>query len=105
MQPFSCICTMASEAPAAAAAAPAAASTDVVYRIIAASEWLAAKDAGAYVGTALDEKDGYIHCSTAKQVVGTLGRYFKGKTGLAVLVVGECSQWASLSSPLHLPLN
>lgn len=47
-------------------------------------EWEAAQAQGAYSGSALDRRDGFIHMSTREQVVATAGRYFKGKDRLMV---------------------
>ena len=49
-----------------------------IYKILTHSEWEAANKLG-YVKTDLDDRDGFIHCSTAKQLALTLHFYFKKK--------------------------
>ena len=47
-----------------------------IYKILTHSEWEAANKLG-HVKTELDDRDGFIHCSTAKQLALTLHFYFK----------------------------
>jgi len=32
-------------------------------------------------------RDGFIHCAHGHQVIGVLGRYFRGRTGLVMLTI------------------
>jgi uncharacterized protein (DUF952 family) len=57
----------------------------LVYKICPRSEWEAAIATGAYRGSAVDKKDGFIHFSTAEQVAETLRRHFAGQTGLLLI--------------------
>jgi len=41
---------------------------------------------GDYTGDTL-QSEGFIHCSTAAQVIGTANRRFKGQSGLVLLVI------------------
>jgi uncharacterized protein (DUF952 family) len=59
----------------------------VIYKILAAAEWDAARAAGRYDGSAVDRRDGFIHFSAADQVVETAARHFAGQTGLVLLTV------------------
>ena len=56
-----------------------------VYKILFGAEWAAAQEAGAFHGSALDLKDGYIHLSTAAQAGETARLHFKGQAGLVLL--------------------
>jgi uncharacterized protein (DUF952 family) len=59
-----------------------------ILHITRQAEWAAAKDLGAYRGNTLDS-EGFIHCSTIKQVVGSANRFFQGQQDLVVLVIDE----------------
>lgn len=58
-----------------------------IYKIITSLEWQAAKKQGVYKGSALDQADGYIHCSTAEQIPETLKNFFKDEVDLVLLCV------------------
>ena len=93
-------------APAASApvAAPAAASAPVaddekplesetpveavaLWKIATADEVKAWRAAGALTGSALDEKDGFVHCATADQARVVADLYFAGQQDLKLLRV------------------
>lgn len=59
----------------------------VAYKLVDAAEWRAARAAGAYEGSAVDRADGYIHMSTAVQLVETGRRHYAGREGLLLLEV------------------
>jgi uncharacterized protein (DUF952 family) len=48
----------------------------LVYRLISTEDWRAAVRAGVFTGTAVDERDGFIHLSTADQVEETARRHY-----------------------------
>ena len=58
-----------------------------VYKILGESEWRQAKTAGAFAGSALDLRDGFIHLSTAAQVRETAARHFASQRDLLLLTV------------------
>ncbi len=58
----------------------------IIYHITRRTDWEAALATGAYTANSLDA-EGFIHCSTAGQVIATANRIFKGKRGLVVLCV------------------
>ena len=60
-----------------------------IYKILTHTEWEAANKLG-YVKTDLDDKDGFIHCSTAKQLALTLHLYFKKEKSLVLCEIDEC---------------
>ena len=58
-----------------------------IYKILDHAEWEAAKAKGAFVGSAIDLQDGYIHFSSGAQAPETARRYFAGRADLVVLEV------------------
>jgi len=58
----------------------------VVYHITRKADWDAALAAGSYAAGSL-ATEGFMHCSTAEQVVATANRLFKGRTGLVLLCI------------------
>lgn len=67
-----------------------------IYKILSETEWMAAQAAGAFTGSGIDIKDGYIHFSTAAQAQETARRHFAGQAGLVVLEVEADSLGAAL---------
>jgi uncharacterized protein (DUF952 family) len=70
----------------------------LIYKILPAAEWRAAKTAGLFEGSAVDHADGFIHFSTAGQAQETAKRYFAGREDLMLLAVptdglGEALKW------------
>lgn len=61
--------------------------TDLIYKICTATEWLKAEQAGAYKGSAVDLKDGFIHFSTAEQAMETAAKWFAGQRDLVLVAV------------------
>lgn len=60
---------------------------EFIYKIASAENFAAAQAAGTYTGMPIDEKDGYIHFSTAMQLAETLRLHFKGQKGLVLFSV------------------
>jgi uncharacterized protein (DUF952 family) len=60
----------------------------LVYKIVAADRWRAAEQNGLFTGSEIDERDGFIHLSTSKQVRRTAQLHFNGQPDL-VLVAAE----------------
>ncbi len=58
---------------------------DLVYKILPRSEAERFRAVGSFVGSQLDQRDGYIHLSTAPQLRQTLALHYKGARDLAVL--------------------
>jgi len=52
-----------------------------------ADEWDAARPAGRYPGSSQDVQDGFIHFSTAAQVVESAAKHRAGQDGLLLLTV------------------
>ena len=58
-----------------------------IYKIVPASLWQKARDAGIFEGAAIDLTDGYIHFSTSNQVAETAARHFAGIDGLVLAAI------------------
>jgi uncharacterized protein (DUF952 family) len=67
-----------------------------VYKICRAAEWHDAQATGAYRGSEVDRRDGYIHFSTAAQVAETARRHFAGQPDLVLVAVDEAGLGARL---------
>jgi len=58
----------------------------IIYHIARRSVWEAAVPAGCYAADSLSS-EGYIHCSTAAQLLATANRLFRGRTDLVLLCI------------------
>jgi uncharacterized protein (DUF952 family) len=58
----------------------------IVLHLTQRQAWEQAQAAGEYGGDTLDTQ-GFIHCSTARQMLGVANRFFRGQTGLALLCI------------------
>ena len=58
----------------------------IIYHITRVANWQAALAAHAYTADSL-ASEGFIHCSTAEQVLATANRIFKGQRDLLLLCV------------------
>jgi uncharacterized protein (DUF952 family) len=58
-----------------------------LYKIVPATLWREAERQGVFRGSAVDARDGFIHFSTAAQVVETAARHFAGQDGLLLVSV------------------
>ncbi|MBX9634221.1 MAG: DUF952 domain-containing protein, partial [Magnetospirillum sp.] len=61
--------------------------TKTIYHMCRAEEWQAAQAAGAYAGSSQDAADGFIHFSTASQVIESAAKHRAGQSGLVLLAV------------------
>lgn len=59
----------------------------VIYKIFRRSEWDAFVRAGRSEGAPVDLADGYIHMSTAQQVVETAAKHFAGESDLVLVAL------------------
>ncbi|MEE2745345.1 MAG: DUF952 domain-containing protein [Pseudomonadota bacterium] len=71
---------------------------ELIYHICRKVEWLKAKKIGVYTGSADDKRDGFIHFSTANQVLGSAEKHWANVEGLVLLsvdpvVLGEKIKW------------
>ena len=58
----------------------------MIYHITPRSEWVSAQAAGSYRPASL-ESEGFIHCSTARQVPAVAQAFYRGGVGLIILAV------------------
>jgi uncharacterized protein (DUF952 family) len=58
----------------------------MILHITSRAEWEKAKNLGTYRSDSL-ASEGFIHCSTAAQVIGSANRFFKGRADLVVLSI------------------
>ena len=58
----------------------------VIYHITRKTDWEMALAAGSYAADSL-ATEGFIHCSTAQQVIATANRLFKGRRDLMLLSI------------------
>jgi len=56
-----------------------------VYKILTRQQWAAAAAGGQFNGAALDLVDGYIHLSTASQLIETVRRHFQSQADLVIV--------------------
>jgi uncharacterized protein (DUF952 family) len=66
-----------------------------IYKICSEELWRDAQRAGRFRGAPLDERDGFIHFSSAAQVAETAAKHFAGATG-QVLVAVDASKLGPL---------
>lgn len=57
----------------------------MIYKIVAAAHWQAAKHDGVFRGAADDLRDGFIHFSTAEQIEETAAKHFAGQDNLLLV--------------------
>lgn len=57
-----------------------------IYHITRREVWELARSAGEYRGDTLDTQ-GFIHCSTVRQVVGVANSYYPAQRGLVLLCI------------------
>ena len=59
----------------------------MIYHLARAGQWRAAEEAGVYHGTDEDTADGFLHFSTATQVVESARKHRTGETDIILLAV------------------
>lgn len=60
---------------------------DFIYKVASRAIYDASLAAGAFTGQPIDREDGYIHFSTAAQLVETIRLHFAGLSGQVLLQV------------------
>jgi uncharacterized protein (DUF952 family) len=71
-----------------------------IYKICPAHAWKEAEASGAFGGSEVDRRDGFIHLSAAQQVRETARRHFAGQTDLVLVAfeaedLGDGLKWES----------
>lgn len=69
-----------------------------IYHMCKRSEWEAARSSGTYRGSSQDAADGFIHFSTAEQVVDSAAKHRTGQRDLMLIeveagVLGDALRW------------
>jgi uncharacterized protein (DUF952 family) len=69
-----------------------------IYKICSRAEWRAAAAAGAFHGSAVDLRDGFIHFSAAAQLAETAVKHFAAQSDLMLIavdayVLGAALKW------------
>lgn len=59
----------------------------MIYHMCRADEWAAATKTGTYCGSSQDLADGFIHFSTAAQIVESAKKHRAGQDGLLLVAV------------------
>ena len=82
--------------------------TRMIYHMCRADEWEAAVAGGSYAGSSQDKADGFIHFSTADQIVESARRHRAGQSGLLLLaidpaVLGDRLKWEPSRSGALFP--
>ena len=70
----------------------------IIFKVVSQLEWQEAQEAGVFRGSPLDVADGFIHLSSAAQVVSTVQNYFAGRDDLVLVSVdterlGDTLRW------------
>jgi uncharacterized protein (DUF952 family) len=70
----------------------------LIYHMCRAEEWRLALPTGRYSGSSQDAADGFIHFSTAAQIVESAAKHRAGQRGLVLLAVdpaalGDALRW------------
>jgi uncharacterized protein (DUF952 family) len=70
----------------------------VIYHLARDAGWRDAARSGTYTGTAEDRADGFLHFSTAAQIVESAAKHRRGETGIVLVAVdagslGDALRW------------
>jgi uncharacterized protein (DUF952 family) len=63
----------------------------MIFKIVSREMWEAACEAGEFVGSSDDLRDGYIHFSSAGQVAATARKYYRGVPDLLLVAFDEAA--------------
>lgn len=68
------------------------------YKVLTAAEMSALEHEGSFVGSPADLADGFVHLSTAAQLMETVAKHFAGRSDLHVVAVdldalGDALRW------------
>ena len=62
-------------------------SNQLIYKVVKRQQWSDAEKNGVFAGAEIDLTDGYIHFSTAEQVVETVAKHFAGQSDLLIVAI------------------
>jgi uncharacterized protein (DUF952 family) len=81
--------------------------TGFLYHMASRADWEKAEIEGVYRGSADDLRDGFIHFSTAEQVIESAARHRAGQSDILLIVVAEDSlpswRWEAARSGALFP--
>lgn len=60
----------------------------MIFHIVLGAEWERARRDGSYAPPSI-AIEGFIHCSTREQIIGTANRFYRGRNNLVLLVIDE----------------
>ena len=80
----------------------------LIYHMCRRDEWSAAEASGIYQGSSQDQADGFIHFSTAEQIIESAARHRAGQTGLVLIAVeplrlGTALKWEPSRAGMLFP--
>lgn len=61
----------------------------MIYKILLPSEWAKFQQAEHFDGSPLDNRSGFVHCSSRAQLADTARRFFQGEPRLIVVELDE----------------
>jgi uncharacterized protein (DUF952 family) len=68
----------------------------LIYTLVRGEDWRAAAAAGAYLGSADDRRDGFLHFSTASQLRASAAKHRAGEADLWMVEVDAAALGATL---------
>jgi len=79
-----------------------------IFHLATRADWLAAEQSGRYAGSPDDQRDGFIHFSTATQVARSAAKHRAGQPNLLLLwvdadVLGPALRWERSGSGEEYP--
>ncbi len=79
-----------------------------VYHICQSDEWAVAEIGGTYFGSSQDQEDGFIHFSSASQVIDSAAKHRAGQDNLILLEVdpdklGSALKWEVSRNGVEFP--
>lgn len=83
-------------------------SDSLIYKIVDADAWAAARAAGRFDGAGIDLADGFIHLSAADQVAETARLHFAGRDNLVLVAIdparlGDALKWEESRGGARFP--
>jgi len=81
----------------------------MILHITSHAEWIEAQTRGEYIAPSL-KTEGFIHCSTEKQVLHVASAFYRGRTDLLLLKIDEAKlkpelKWEAPAGPIALGIS
>lgn len=70
--------------------------TELIFKILTPEEWEEAEKAGVYYGSEHDNRDGFLHFSTAAQLPETLRLHYAGAWAVVIVAVRAAAVGSAL---------